>query len=145
LLSRLDLVAGVHLGVALLGRRGDLSADADQVPAQRQVIDGVGVVRGVGGRRGAVDKVGQVADAAQFFERRIAVELLGQQDRFGQLALADIVGDRLEQALVERLVEVLRLQVVAQPFESGVVVEQGAQQRLFGLHVGGRVRDRDIV
>ncbi len=41
--------------------------------------------------------------------------------------------DGREQPLVERLVEVAALQVVAQPLEGGVVVEQRAQQRLLGL------------
>jgi hypothetical protein len=64
LFGLLDLVAGVELGVALLGEGGDVPADADQVAPQRQVVDRAGVVRGVGGRRGAVDEVGEIAHAA---------------------------------------------------------------------------------
>ena len=71
-------------------------------------------------------------------------ELFGQQDRLGQLALADIAFDRREQPLVERLEEVPRLQVVADPLEGGVVVEERAQKRLLGLHVGRGVRDRHL-
>ena len=145
LLGRLDLVLGGELGVALASCRGDLAADADQVAPQGQVIDRPGVVGGVGGRRGAVDQVGQVAHAAQFFETHVAGELLGQQDRFGELALADIAFDGGEQALVERFEEVARLQAVADPLEGGVVVEQRAEQRLLGLHIGRRVGDRRVV
>ena len=38
-----------------------------------------------------------------------------------------------------------RLQVVADPLEGGVVVEEGAQERLFSLDVGRRVRDGLVV
>lgn len=145
LFGRLDLVAGVHLGVALLRGRGDVAADADQVAAQGQVVDRRAVVRRVRGGRRAVDQVGQIADAAQFLEGGVAAELFRQQYGLRELALADVVRDRLEQPLVERLVEVLRLQVVAQPFEGGVVVQKSAQQRLFSLDVGRDVRDRNVV
>ena len=40
-----------------------------------------------------------------------------------------------EQALVERLVEVARLQLVDQPLVGGVVVEKRAEQRLLRLDV----------
>ena len=43
LLGLLDLVARGQLGVGG-GFGGDLSADADQIPPERQVIDGAGVV-----------------------------------------------------------------------------------------------------
>src|SRR5207244_1869815 len=128
----------------LLGGGGDLPADADEVAAQGQVVDGAGVVRRVGGRRRAVDQDGQIADAAQLLERRVAAELFGKEDRLSQLTLANLGLDGGEQALVERLEEVPRLQVVAQPFEGGVVVEQGAQQGLFRLDVGRRLRNRDV-
>ena len=38
-----------------------------------------------------------------------------------------------------------RLKVVADPFESGVVVEQGAKQRLLGFNIGRSTGDDDIV
>jgi hypothetical protein len=46
---------------------------------------------------------------------------------------------------VERLEEVAGLQPVAQPLERGVVVEQGAQQRLLGFHIGWSMGDGDVV
>ena len=141
LFGGLDLLLGVELGVARLGLGGDLAADADQVPAQGQVVDGAGVVGGVGRRRGAVDQVGQIADAAQFLERGVAGELFGDEDRLGELTLADIGLDGLEQALVERLEEVAGLEVVAEALEGGVVEQQGAEQGLFGLDIGRRAGD----
>ncbi len=137
LLGRLDLVARRQLRIADLGGGGDVTADADQVAPQRQVIDHPGIFDGVGGRRRAVDQVGEIADAAQFLESRISLELLGHQDRFGQLAASQMALQRGEQSTVERLEEVARLKLVAQPFIGGVVIQQRAQQPLFRLDVGG--------
>jgi hypothetical protein len=145
LFGRLDLVAGgARLVAAAMGGRGDLAADADQVAAQGQVEDRAGIVADVRGRRGAVDQVGQIAQAAQLVEGRVLLELVGQQDRLGQLALADVGLDRLEQALVERLVEVPRVQGVGQPFIGRVVVQQHAEQGLFSLQIMRRHVDRDV-
>jgi hypothetical protein len=146
LLFRLfDLVAGGDVGIGALGLDHDLAADADQIAAQGEVVDGAAVVLGVGGRRRALEQVGQVADAAQLLEGGVLLELLGQQDRLGQLALADVGLDGAEQPLVERLVEVAALEQVAQPFIGGVVVHQDAQQRLLGLDVRGGGGDVGIV
>jgi hypothetical protein len=60
------------------------------------------------GSASSVDQVGEVAHPAQLLERRVALEPLDQHDRFGQLTLADVVGDRRVEALVKRLVEVVR-------------------------------------
>jgi len=60
-------------------------------------------------------------------------------------AIRDALHSRAGNPWAERLVEVAPLQVIAQPLEGGVVVEQGAQQRLFGLDIGRRMRDDDIV
>jgi hypothetical protein len=147
LFGRLDLVTGrqlaLVLAVAVCGG-GDLAADADQVAAQGQVEDRPGVVADIGGGRGAVDQVGQVAQAAQLLEGRVVLELVGQQDRLGQLALADMGLDRLEQLGVERLVEMAALQAVGQPLIGGVVVQQHAQQRLLGLEVVRCDGDDDV-
>ena len=145
LFRRLDLVAGRKFGVALGGHAGNVAADPDQVAAERQVIDRAGIVGGIGGRRGAVYQVRQIADPAQFRKAHVPGELLGHQDRLGQLTLADVTFDGREQTLVEGLEEMATLQIVADPLEGGVVIEQRAQQRLFGLDIGGRVGDRHIV
>ena len=136
LLGGLDLVAGRGFAVGGLGAGGDLLADADQIPAQRQVIDGPGIVRGMGRGRRPVHQIGQVAQAPQLLERRIAGELLGDQDRLGQLPLADRGLDGAVEAAMEGLEEVPCLQVVPQALEDGVVVEQRPQQGLLGLDIG---------
>ena len=55
-----DLLAGGVLGVAL-GAHGDVPADADQLTAQGQVVNQPAVIGRVGGGRGAVHQIGQVA------------------------------------------------------------------------------------
>jgi len=81
------------------------------------------------------------AHAAQFLERRVGAELLGQQDRVGQLAAADVALQRAVEAAVERLEEMLALELVVQPLIGGVVEQNRAQQRLLGLNVGRGVGD----
>ncbi len=138
LFGGLDLVAGGAVGVdhRLVG---DIAADADQLAAQGQVVDHPGIVDDIGRRRGPVDQVGQIAQAAQLLEGGIAAEAFHEHDRLGQLALADVLLHGGEQPGVERLVEVVGLEVVAQAFIGGVVVEDRPQQGLFGLDVGGGV------
>ncbi|MNU94630.1 hypothetical protein D3C71_846170 [compost metagenome] len=138
-----DLFVGGRLWV---GRLLDhLAADTDEVATQRQVIDDAGVVGGVGRRRGAVDEVGQVAQAAELVEGRVLLEPLHQDGRLGQQALTDVILDRLEQPLMEGLVHMRAAQSVAQPLEHGVVEHQRAQQRLLRLQVVGHGRDGDLI
>ena len=138
LLGAFDLVAGVVLHVRG-GGDGDVPADADQLPAHGQVIDHPGIVRGVGRRRRSAHQVGEIAQSAHLLEGRVAAEALLQDDRLGQLALADIFLHGAEQPLVERFVEVGRVQLVDQPLIGGVVVQDAAQQRLLRLEIAGRV------
>ncbi|MND83426.1 hypothetical protein D3C80_752900 [compost metagenome] len=138
-----DLFVG---GRVRVGRLLDhLAADADQVATQGQVIDDAGIVGRVGRRGGAVDQVGEVAQTAELMKRRVLLEPLHQNGRFGQQALADVVLDRLEQPLVEGLVHMRAAQAVAQPLEHGVVEHQRAQQRLLRLQVMGHGRDGDLI
>ncbi len=139
LFRRLDLVARGELGITHLGGGGDVAADADEFAAKGEVVDRPGVIRRLGGRWRAIHHVGEIAYAAQLLERRVALELLGEQGGVGQLAAAHVQLDGGEQASVERLVEMLGLERVGQPFEGAVVVQQGAQEGLLGFDVGGRL------
>ena len=105
-LGRLNLVPCGFFGIRRCGRDADISTDPDQVAANSQFIDGAGIVRGVGGGRRPINQIRQIADPPKFFEGGIAAELLSQQDRFGQLPLADMGFDDRIEALMERLVEV---------------------------------------
>ncbi len=97
-----DLLVG---GRVRVGRLLDhLAADADQVAAQGQVIDDAGVVGRIGRRGRAVHQIGEVAQAAELVEGGVLLEALHQDGRLGQQALTDVVFDRVEQSLVERLI-----------------------------------------
>jgi hypothetical protein len=63
------------------------------------------------------------------------MELFGHQSRFGQMAAPDMILDRGEQSAVERLVEMGRCQSVANPLKDAIIIEQNAQQGLFGLKI----------
>ena len=70
---------------------------------------------------------------------------VGHQDGIGELTAADVALEGREQPSMEGLEEVPGLQIVADPLEGGVVVEERAQQRLFGLDVGRGMGDRHLV
>ena len=122
-------------------------ADPDQVAAQRELVDGAPVILGVddgGGFRGEAGEV--LAD------RHAADVGLGRQeglqrDRGRNLAHSDQATGGLEDDLMDRLEEVLRLQEVRHPVERIVVDQDRAQQTLFRLDIvrctaigrGGRV------
>ncbi len=83
LLGGLDHVPGRSFRIAGVGALGDVAADADQLAAQGELVNRAAIVGGSGGRRCAVDQVGEVADRAQLDERFVALELLGEQRRVG--------------------------------------------------------------
>ncbi len=143
LFGALDLIAGAAVGGG--GPDGDLAADADQVAAQGQVVDQPAIFGGVGPWRGAVHQIGQIAQPAQLIEGGVLAEPLHHHDRLGQLALLDVLFDGREQPGVERLIEVARLQLVAQPLEHAVVEQQRAQQGLLGFQIVRRVSDPRVV
>src|SRR5208283_997241 len=66
------------------------------------------------------------------------LELRLQRHRVGELASFDAALDRLEDAAVDRVSEVLGQQEFRDAFVGLVVGEQRAEQRLFGLQVGRR-------
>ncbi len=133
-----DLFVGGRLGVGRL--LDDLAANADQLAAQGQIIDDAGVVGGVGRGRRPVNQVGEIAQTAELLKGRVLLEPLHQDGRLSQQALTDVVLDRVEQALVEGLVEMAAAQSVRQALEHGVVEHQRAQQGLFRLQVVGHGR-----
>ena len=66
------------------------------------------------------------------------LELGLQRHRVGELARFDPAGDRLEDAAVDRVGEVLGREELRDPLIGAVVGEQRAEQRLLRLHIGGR-------
>jgi hypothetical protein len=65
----------------------------------------------------------------------ISVSAGFQRNWRGDLTHPDQAAGGLEQRLMDRLEEVLRLKKVRDPIERVVVDEDGAQQRLFGFNI----------
>ena len=139
--GRLDLVASRLFLVARLGEGGNIAANADQIAPEGEVMNDPSIVRRIGRRRGAVHEIRKIAHAAEIFEGGIAMELFGQQNRFGQMPTPNMALDCGEQAPMEGLIEVGRRQGVAEAFGGAIIIEQNAQQGLFGLEIGGSVGD----
>ena len=64
-------------------------------------------------------------------------ELGAQRDRVGDLVLVDAPGNRLEDAPMHGVGEVLGGEELADPFIGAVIGHQRAEQRLFGGHIIG--------
>ena len=130
-----NLLRRRHVNRRVKGDIDHVLADADQVPAQRQVIDAAAIVLGIDDRGGiggkAQEKLGgrQIGD---FGFRRIK----GLQcDRRGGLARPDQLADFFINILVRRNEEMERLQKVGHSVIGLVVDENGAKQLAFGFRV----------
>ncbi|KAF0176541.1 MAG: Replicative DNA helicase [Caulobacteraceae bacterium] len=139
----LDLPLCVHV----LGRRGrearDLAADADELAAQREIVDEVGVVARLRGQPGGVlHEHQQVARAADLLQAALALEPLAQGEAVGELAAPDEIGTHRKDAPVHGIVEVVRLEPVADAVEGLVVEQDRAEQRLLGFEVVRRGVER---
>ena len=114
-------------------------ADQDQLAADGEVVDGAAVVAGVD------DGGGVGGEPAEILRHRQAgIDRLGlleegpERDRRRLLARGDELGRGLVDLLVQRIVEMLRLEEARHAVVRLVVDEDGAEQRLLGLDVVGR-------
>ena len=138
-LGILDLLVRRHVDRRVIGDVDHVFADGDQRAARREIIDGAAVVGGVDDGDGLG---GQPREILR--DRHVADLLVGRQeglqrDRVGDLAHADELGGNLEDLAVQRLVEMQRFQEIGDAVEGVVVDEDGAEQRLLGLDVVGRL------
>ncbi len=140
-----DLVEPAFGFVDLLARReidrrverlvDHVLADADQVPPQRQVGDGVAVVGGVDDGGGLGGKAGEILAGVHAADVHVGRQEGLQRDRGRDLAGADQVAGELIELLVDRLEEMHRLEEIRDAVERLVVDQDGAKQRLLGLDV----------
>ena len=131
----LDLLGGGVVEARLVGGVDHVLADADQLPAQRQIVDVAAVVLGVDDGGGGAGEVAEVARAIGIDERRVAVERRLQGQRRRDLAAFDEGEDRLVDAPVNRLAEMLGLQERGNAIRRLVVDQHGAKQGLLGLDI----------
>ena len=135
----LDLLGGGMVEARLVGGVDDVLADADQLPAQRQIVDVAAVVLGVDDGGGGPGQVGEETRAIGIDERRVAVERRLQGQRRRDLAAFDEGENRLVDAPVNRLAEMLGPQEGGNAIRRLVVDQHGAEQGLLGLDVVRRL------
>ena len=134
-LGILDLRARRKIHRRVEGDIDHVLADPDQVAAQRQFVDRASIILGIddggrfGGEAGEVLADRHAADVG--FGRHEGL----QRDRGGDLAHPDQAAGGLEDGLVDRLEEVLRLQKIRHPIERVIVDQDRAQHALLGLDI----------
>ena len=103
-----DLV--LRLAVDLAARRllGDVLADQDQLAADREVVDQLGVVAGGEERDRGAGEADEVGGAAELVEAGVVLEEGLEGDRRRERVAADALGADLEDAGVHRVEEVRR-------------------------------------
>ena len=135
-LGVLDLRLGREVDRGVEGIVDHVLADHDQLATRVEIVDGTAVVarvddgRGIDGElakihghgRGGVDRLGRLEKGPQ-------------RDRCRLLAGGDQLRQRLEDLLVQGVVEVVRLEEARDAVVGLVVDEDGAEQRLLGLEV----------
>ncbi len=135
-LGILDLRPGGKIHRRVEGDIDHVGADANQVATLCQLVDGASIILRIddGGRFGG--EAGEVlADRHARPEVGFGRDEGLQRDRGRDLAHPDQAAGGLENGLVDRLEEVLRLQKVRHPIERIVVDQDGAQHALLGLDI----------
>ena len=133
-LGLLDLGAGRVVDRRVEGDVDHLLADGNQAAPHRQIVDGATII-------GRVDDGGGLGgESREILRHREPADIVLaqpglQRHRGGDLAGPDQGAGHLEDAAVNLLAEMLRLQEVRDPVEGVVVDEDGAEQRLLGLDV----------
>jgi hypothetical protein len=134
-LGVLDVGVRRRVDRRIIGEIDHVLADSDQVAADRKIIDSAAVVFGVDYGRRLGGKPRQVLVKGKADDVEIPRHEGLQRDRRRQFSGADEAGRELENALMDRLEEVLRFKEIGDAVERLVVDEDRAEQRLFGLNV----------
>ena len=129
LLGRLDILT--HIRRACL----DFLADANQVPAHRQIPDRLGIVLGRHDGYRRPRQACQIVGAAQLGQAFIIRKERLQGHGIRPYAFQDTPRCALEDPPVHRVVEMVRLDNRRHAVEDLVVQQQRAQQRLLGLDI----------
>ncbi len=138
LLGRLDLLSAIEFRIGTERVVDHRFADVDQLPSQPGVVDRAAVFAGVDDADHGGEQLREIGGAADFLEHAGVFELGLQRDRVGELTRFDAAGDRLIDAAMDRIGEMLGDKKFGDALIGAVVGEQGAEQRLFCLHIGWR-------
>ena len=134
-LGLLDVVQRRRIDRRVVGEIDHVLADRDQIAADREVVDGAAIVLGIDDRGRFGGEPRQILIDRQAGDVEIARQERLQRHRGRELVGADQSAGELENALMDRLEEMLRLEEVGDPVERLVVDQDGAEQRLFGLDI----------
>jgi hypothetical protein len=113
-------------------------ADVDQLPPQPGVVDRAAVLAGIDDAHHGGKQLREVGSAADFLKDARMFEFGLQRDGVRKLAGFYAPCDRLVDAAVDRIDEVLGGEELGNPLIGLVVGEQGPEQRLLRLQVGRR-------
>ncbi len=136
LFERLDVLRRVE-------RSGDeVAADRDQAAEQREIVDLRGEIARRDQRRARAGELGEVGRPADLPHRLVGLEQGLQGDRIGDHVAIGEAKDRLVDAAVQRLEEMVGAKLELDILDQPVVEQQRAQQRGLGLDVLGELLDR---
>ena len=138
MLRRLDLLRAVEFGVRAERVVHHGLADVDQLAAQPGVVDRAAVLAGVDDADHGGEQLRQVGGAADLLQHAGMLEFRLQRHRVGELAGFHAADDRLVDAAVDRIGEMLGGEELRDPLVRAVVGEQRTKQRLLRLQVGRR-------
>ena len=123
-----------------VGGVDDCFPDADQRAAHPKIVQDLRVVADVGNRRCCSDEIGQIGHPAHFDQARIGLQLRMKRKRRNDHAAAfEARKHGFEQALVQRIVEMLGPEQRRNFFRRPVVHDDRAEQRLLDIDVVGDV------
>ena len=138
LFGDLDLLRAIEFGVGAEGVVDHDLADVDELAAQPGVVDGAAVFAGVDDADHGGSELGQVGGAADLIEDAGVFEFGFQGDRVGKLAGFDAARNGLVDAAVDRVGEMFGGEEFGDALIGLVVGQEGAEQGLLRLDVGGR-------
>ncbi len=134
-LHSLDLRLRRRIDGRIIGQIHHVLADNDQLPANRQIVDGAPVGLRIDDRRRRRSEPPQILGDRQLADRRLRVEERLQRDRRGVLSGLDQLGYDLVKAAMQGLEKMVGLQEARHAVEGFVVDQDRAKQRLLGLDV----------
>ena len=134
-LGVLDMALRRRVDRRVVGEVDHVLADGDQVAADREVIDGAPVVLGIDDGRRFGGKPRQILIDGQPGDIEVGRQEGLQRHRRRQLAGADQAAGKFEDALMDRLEEMLRLEEIGNAVKRLVIDEDGAEQCLLGLDI----------
>ena len=134
-LGLLDVLQRGRIDRRIIGEVHHVLADRDQVAADREIVDRAAVILGVDDRGRLGGKARQILIEREAGNIGVARQKRLKRDRRGDLAGANKTARQLENALVDRLEEVLGFQEIGNAIERLVIDEDGTEQSLLGLDI----------